>query len=192
MEPLDFVLVIVPLSIIVATLTALVYYYAHKDEINSRKNARLVQAFIDKRMRQQAAIRNELGHIENLYKSRNIDKSTYQNMKSVILMSQEKQRFEAITTFSENNKGLSREVEASVESPQIGEEQDSWLENEMPHEEPEDNQAKDVTVEKQKRKRTKRARKAKPKKKKVPEMGIISSANTSESISEEEFDASTS
>lgn len=191
MEPLDFVLIIIPLSIVVAILTALVYYYAHKDDISSRKNARLVQAFIEKRMRQQAAIKNELNHIETLYKNRNIDKGTYQSMQKVILMSQEKQRFEAITTFTEKNKGLNRELETNLESPQVEDEQDSLMENEVPLEEPEDNQAKDEPVEKPRRKRNKHARKATTRKKKETEIGVISSASTSESTCEEELDVST-
>jgi hypothetical protein len=191
MEPLDFVLIIIPLSIVVAILTALVYYYAHKDDINSRKNARLVQAFIEKRMRQQAAIKNELNQIETLYKNRNIDKGTYQSMQKVILMSQEKQRFEAITTFTEKNKGLNRELETNLESPQVEDEQDSLMENEVPLEEPEDNQAKDEPVEKPRRKRNKHARKVTTRKKKETEIGVISSASTSESTCEEELDVST-
>lgn len=185
MESLDFVLIVIPLSIIVATLAALVYYYAHKEEINSRKNAKLVQSFVEKRVRQQAAIRSEVDRIDNLYKNRNIDKSTYESLQNVILMSQEKQRFEAIATFNDKTKILNSELPTIPESPQVGKEQEqgSWLENEMPHEEREEEKAKDKTREKQKRKR---ARKRKTKKKGT-EIGLINSANTSEHIGEEEF-----
>jgi len=40
MESLDFVLIVIPLSIIVVTLTTLVYYYALREEINKRKSVR--------------------------------------------------------------------------------------------------------------------------------------------------------
>ncbi len=190
MESLDFVITVIPLSIIVATLAALVYYYAHRDEINSRKNAKLIQAFLEKRVKQQTAIRHELDHVESLYKNRNIDKSTYQSLQNVILMSQEKQRFEAITTFSERNKGLNRETEVTLESPQVGKGQDSWLENEVLRQEEErvDDEADGKAVEMQAKKP---AKKTKTKKKKETEMGVISSLNTSESNCEEELDVST-
>ena len=186
MESLDFILIVVPLSIIVATLAALVYYYAHKEEINSRKNAKLVQSYIEKRVRQQAAIKSELDRIENLYKNRCISKSTYQSLQHVILMSQEKQRFEAITTFNDKKKILDSELVTNPESlsPQVETEQDSWLENEMPNEEREEEEAKDETGEKQERKR---ARKVKTRKKKKTDTGLVNSVNTSENVDEEEF-----
>ncbi len=179
MEPSDFVLVIVPLSIVVATLTAMVYYYAHKDEINSRKNAKLVQAFIDKRMKQQAAIRDELQHIETLYRNRNIDKGTYQSMKNVILMSQERQRFEAITTFTEKNKDLNREG-LPPETPIAPEEQDACTEKETSTEEPQESPSKEVPTQKPRQKRANAARKTKPRRKKETEIGLINSASLGE------------
>jgi hypothetical protein len=187
MESLDFVIVIIPLSIVVATLTALVYYYAHKEEINSRKNAKLIQSFIEKRVKQQAAIKNELEHIEALYRSRSINESIYHRLQNVILMTQERQRFEAMTMLDPEEKGGNKKPETPPKSPQLGKEP-FWLTNEMPTEEQEITEVKDETEKKQKRKRT---RKAKTRRKKKTETGLIDSANPPESASEEELRTST-
>jgi hypothetical protein len=166
----------------------MVYYYAHKEEINRRKNTKMIQGFLEKRVKQQEAIKNELKHIEILYNNGSINESIYKRLQNVILMTQERQRFEAISTFNERKKGLNGEPETRLESLQVGKEQYPWLTNDVLHEELENDEAESETEAEQKRKR---ARKVKTKKKKAAEVRLDGNTNTSESDCQEELNAST-
>lgn len=64
MESLDFVLIVIPLSVIFVTLTTLVYYYANREEINKRKSTKTIQGFLEKRVKEQAAIQTELSNLD--------------------------------------------------------------------------------------------------------------------------------
>ena len=115
MESLDFILVVVPLTIIVATLSLLVYYYAHKEEFNKRKTAKMIQGFLQTRVEQQAVIRRELGKMDEMYKTGNISKGTYQRLQNIIEMTQEKQRFETLFMLSDDKAKPKKESEITVE-----------------------------------------------------------------------------
>jgi hypothetical protein len=116
----------------------------------------MIQGFLEKRVKQQEAIKNELKHIEILYDNGSINESIYRRLQNVILMTQERQRFEAISTFNERKKGADGEPEPRLESLQTGKEQYPWLTNEALHEELESDEAEAETVAEPRRKRARR------------------------------------
>jgi hypothetical protein len=185
MESLEFLLVVVPLSIVVSTLAVMVYYYAHKEEINHRKNTKLIQSFVEKRVKQQAAIKSELDHIEILYNNGSINESIYKRLQNVIMMTQERQRFEAMMTLNPKEE-TNKETETSPENQRLEKEQFLWLHNEVAGEGEDQGvtEVKEETGKPQKRKRAKSA-KTRKKKKKETEIGMVSNPNAAESVRED-------
>jgi hypothetical protein len=109
MESSDFYLIVIPLSCVIVTLITLVYYYAHREEISKRKSAKLIQGFLEKRVKQQQEIRTELGNLDQLFNDGSITEGTHQRLQNVLMMTQEKQRFEAIIALGEKNKIFKKE-----------------------------------------------------------------------------------
>jgi hypothetical protein len=109
MESSDFYLIVIPLSCVIVTLITLVYYYAHREEISKRKSAKLIQGFLEKRVKQQQEIRTELGNLDQLFNDGSITEGTHQRLQNVLLMTQERQRFEAIIALGEKNKIFKKE-----------------------------------------------------------------------------------
>ena len=130
MQPLDFVWVVVPLAVIVATLTGLVYYLARREEFDKHKRAVAIQKFLGIRSKQQALIRNELEKVTSLYESGNINKSTYERLQNVIFMTQERLRYEASTLLDGKDGVFKKIKKSSVEEVLLKPEVDSLLEPE--------------------------------------------------------------
>ena len=185
MESLDFVLIVIPLSVIVVTLTTLVYYYANREEINKRKSAKTIQGFLEKRVKQQAAIQTELSHLDQMYKSRSINESIYQRLQNVLLMTQEKQRFEAIMTLNETNGMFKKETETTLEKIPV-ENEDVSMEQETLPEEQEVDKVELEETPKAKTPKRKRIRKVQAGKKKALQKGLIDGDIARKSITENE------
>ena len=157
MESLDFILVVVPLTIIVATLSVLVYYYAHKEEFNKRKTAKMIQEFLQTRVEQQAVIRRELGKMDEMYKTGNISKSTHQRLQNIIEMTQEKQRFETLFMLSDKKTKPKKELQQITVEKILAQEQEEMkaqqqadkanIEQEPPAEKPKRIRKKKVPID---------------------------------------------
>jgi len=173
METLDFALIVIPLTCIVSILVGLVYYYANREEINKRKRAKMIQGFIEGRAKQQAAIQSELTNLHQLYKSRRIDKSTYERMQNVLSMTQEKQRYEALITFNEKNGILKKKVEIPLDKLLDENQQNIPVEQETSHEEQEVDKAELEKKPGGKTPKRRRTRKVKAGEKKELEVGLI-------------------
>jgi len=173
METLDFALIVIPLTCIVSILVGLVYYYANREEINKRKRAKMIQGFIEGRAKQQAAIQSELTNLHQLYKSRLIDKSTYERMQNVLSMTQEKQRYEALITFNEKNGILKKKVEIPLDKLLDENQQKIPVEQETSHEEQEVDKAELEKKPGGKTPKRRRTRKVKAGEKKELEVGLI-------------------
>jgi uncharacterized protein YqgQ len=130
MESLDFVLVVVPLTIIVATLTGLIYYLARREEFNKHKRAIIIQKFLGIRSKQQALMRQESEKLTTLYESGSIDKNTYERLQNVLFMTQEKLRYEASILLDKKDGVFKKIKELSVEKVLLEPEQDGSLEPE--------------------------------------------------------------
>jgi len=153
-------LVVVPLAIIVATLTGVTYYYARKEEFEKHKRTIIIQKFLNTRSKQQALMRKELERVTTLYESGNIDKHTYERLQTVLFMTQEKLRYEASILLNEKvglfttTKGLP--VEKILLEPEL----DKPLETETRLEEEE---TKEATPRKREKVKPQMRRKAKRK-----------------------------
>jgi hypothetical protein len=136
MQSLDFVLVVVPLTIIVATLTGVIFYLARREEFEEHKRTVAVQKFLGVRSKQQALIRQELEKLKSQHESGIVDDVSYDRLLNVIFMTQEKLRCEASVLLNEKNGVLSC-AQLSVQEVRLEQERDSSMEPEIIHEEQE-------------------------------------------------------
>jgi hypothetical protein len=158
MQTLDFVLVVIPLTIIVAALTGLVFYFARKEEFQEHKRTVAIQKFLGARSKQQAQMRKELENVRNQHESGFIDDMTYERLVNVLSMTQEKLRYEASMLLS-GKDGVLMGTKLSVEEI-LATEPDKPLEPETNHEEQE---VCEVKPEKTKKAKHRNKRKAKRK-----------------------------
>jgi hypothetical protein len=136
MQSLDFVLVVVPLTVIVATLAGVIFYLARREEFEEHKRTVAVQKFLGVRSKQQALIRKELEKVQSQHENGIIDDTAYERLQNVLFLTQEKLRYEASILLNEKNGVLSR-AKLSVEEVLLEQEHDSSLEPEIIHEEQE-------------------------------------------------------
>ena len=131
-------------------------------------------------------MQREIDNLDQLYRSGNIDESTYQRLQSVLLMTQEKQRFEAITTLNEKNGMFKKEPEIALEKIPVENEQDVSIEEETL---PEEQEVDKVELEEEPKARTpkrKRTRRVQAGKKSELQVGLIVGDNAPDSIDEKE------
>jgi len=167
MESLDFILVVIPLAIIVATLTGVTYYYARREEFEKHKRTIIIQKFLSTRSKQQALIRKELERITTSYESGNIDEHTYERLQNVLFMTQEKLRYEAGILLNEKDGLFTKTKELPVEKILLDPELDEPLEPETRPEE----ETKEATPKKREKVKPQVRRKAKRKQAKKKQAG---------------------
>ena len=160
MESLDFILVVIPLAIIVATLTGVTYYYARREEFEKHKRTIIIQKFLSTRSKQQALIRKELERITTSYESGNIDEHTYERLQNVLFMTQEKLRYEAGILLNEKDGLFTKTKELPVEKILLDPELDEPLE---PKTRLEEEETKEATPKKREKVKPQTRRKAKRK-----------------------------
>lgn len=111
-----------------------------------------------------------------------LDFDTYQRLQSVLLMTQEKQRFEAITTLNEKNGMFKKEPETTLEKILVQNEQDVSMEQETFPEEQEVDKVELEETPKAKMPKRKRTRKGQAGKKKELQKGLIVGDSVPKSI----------
>jgi uncharacterized protein YqgQ len=178
MQSLDFVLVVVPLTSIIATLTGLIYYFARREEFDKHKRAVAIQKFLGVRSKQQALMRNELEKVTSLYENGTIDKNTFERLQNVLFMTQEKLRDEASTLFNEKDGVFKKIEELPLEKLLLEPELDESLEPETNHEEQEICEVKPKKIAKAKTRKKRTVKRKKDEKlknggKKELQMGIV-------------------
>jgi hypothetical protein len=105
MEISYFYFFILPLGIIVIGLVAAVYYYAHKEEIATRKTKKLVQAYIKDKAKQKEAMNRELAKIDKLFEEKSIDEETCERLKNVLIVMNAKENKETMDLLQYVKKG---------------------------------------------------------------------------------------
>jgi hypothetical protein len=115
MQSIDFLLVVVPLTVIVGALTGLVYYLARREEFREHKRKVAIQKFLAERSKQQALIRKELENVQSQHENGIIDDMTYERLVNVLSLTQEKLRYEA-SMLLDGKDGLLAGARLSVEA----------------------------------------------------------------------------
>ena len=83
-------LIVVPVVAIVVGSVVAVYYFAHKEKTERKKTKKLIQAYIMEKSKQHEAMNKELSNLDELLENKSIDKETYERLKNVLVMMNEK------------------------------------------------------------------------------------------------------
>jgi Na+/phosphate symporter len=81
----SFTFIVLPLGIIVFSLSALAYFLARKEEHSRKKTKKLLRRFIEERARNRASMHKEIAHLNQLYENKQIDKETCNRLKDVLI-----------------------------------------------------------------------------------------------------------
>ena len=96
MDISNFYFLILPLGIMVIGLVAAVYYYAHREEIATRKTKKLVQAYVKEKAKLKESMNKEIAKIDKLFEEKSIDEETCERLKNVLIVMNAKESKEAV------------------------------------------------------------------------------------------------
>lgn len=93
-----------------------------KQELDNKKNVKVIKEFLKRRTRMQTDKNEELSRLEQLRKNKSIDKTTYQRLKKVMILTHEQKRIDLIRSIMEksvrNGKSVSSQVDQPLENNQ--------------------------------------------------------------------------
>ena len=86
----DFDFIVLPLALLVFTLVAGIILLSKKQEIREKRKARRVTTFLKGKAKQRELLENQLGNLDQLFQNKAIDKDTYERLKTIVRMSEDK------------------------------------------------------------------------------------------------------
>ena len=86
----DFDFIVLPLALLVFALVAGIILLSKKQEIREKRKARRVTTFLKGKAKQRDLLENQLGNLDQLFQNKAIDKDTYERLKTIVRMSEDK------------------------------------------------------------------------------------------------------
>jgi len=90
MNIFDFDFIVLPLALLVFALVAGIILLSKKQEIREKRKARRVTTFLKGKAKQRELLENQLGNLDQLFQNKAIDKDTYERLKTIVRMSEDK------------------------------------------------------------------------------------------------------
>jgi len=90
MDTFDFQFIVLPLAFLVFTLVAGIILISKRQEIREVQKARRENAYLKEKAKQRKHLENQLGNLGELFQKKSIDKDTYERLKIIVQMSEDK------------------------------------------------------------------------------------------------------
>ena len=88
-----------------------------KQEVDNKKNVKVIKEFLKKRQRLQTDKNDELSRLEQLRKNKSIDKTTYQRLKKVMILTHEHKRIDLIRSIMEKSVRTGKSFNSQIDQP---------------------------------------------------------------------------
>ena len=90
MDVFDFDFIVLPLALLVFALVAGIILMSKKQEIRERKKARRISAYLKGKAKQREIVDSQLSNLDHLFQKKSIDKDTYERLKTIVRMTEDK------------------------------------------------------------------------------------------------------
>jgi hypothetical protein len=90
MNAFDFDFIVLPLALLVFGMVAGVILLSKKQEIRQKRKARRASAYLKGKAKQRELLDNQIGNLDQLFQKKSIDKDTYERLKTLVRMTEEK------------------------------------------------------------------------------------------------------
>ncbi len=90
MNAFDFDFIVIPLALLVFSLVAGIILMSKKQEIREKRKARRIDAYLKGKAKERELLENQIGNLNELFEKKSIDKDTYERLKAIVLMNEER------------------------------------------------------------------------------------------------------
>ena len=90
MDAFEFDFIVIPLALIVFALVASIILLSKRQEIRERRKAQRINSYLKGKAKQREHLENQLENLDQLLQNKSIDKDTYERLKIIVRMSEDK------------------------------------------------------------------------------------------------------
>ncbi len=100
MNAFDFNFIVLPLALLVFAMVTGIILMSKKQEIREKRKARRISAYLKGKAKERELLENQISNLDQLYQKKSIDKDTYERLKAIVIMTEEKTS-ETVETLAE-------------------------------------------------------------------------------------------